>query len=81
VAPVSIAAVGLEGILSEASSASSKRRTSFFFLISDFYFVYPQQEEEQTLKSKDTQFAAVKLPKCLEGPYKSFDRSTNSSRM
>jgi len=32
------------------------------------------------LKLKDTQFAAVKLPKCLEGPHNIYDRST-SSRM
>jgi len=30
---------------------------------------------------KDTQFAAVKLPKCLEGPHNTYDRSTNSSRL
>jgi len=34
-----------------------------------------------TLKSKDTQFAVVKLPKCLEGPHDTYDRSTNSSRL
>ena len=28
------------------------------------------------LKSKDTQFAAFKLPKCLEGPDNTYDRST-----
>jgi len=33
------------------------------------------------LNSKDTQFAVVKLPKCLEGPHNTYDRSTNSSRM
>jgi len=33
------------------------------------------------LKSKDTQFAAVKLPIYLEGPHNTYDRSTNSSRM
>ena len=36
------------------------------------------QEELETLKSKDTQFATVKLPKCLEGPHNTYDRSTNS---
>ena len=33
------------------------------------------------MKSTDTQFAAVKLPKCLERPHTTYDRSTNSSRM
>ena len=33
------------------------------------------------MKSKDTQFAAVKLPKCLEGPHNTYNRSTNSSRL
>jgi hypothetical protein len=27
----------------------------------------PQQEEQEILRSKDTQFAAVKLPKCIDG--------------
>jgi len=35
----------------------------------------------ETLKSKDNQFAAVELPKCLEGPHNTDDRSTKSSRM
>ena len=35
----------------------------------------------ETLKSKDTQFVIVKLPKCLEGPHNTYDRSTNSSRI
>ena len=30
---------------------------------------------------KDTQFAVVKVPKCLEGPHNTYDRSTKSSRM
>jgi len=30
----------------------------------------PQQDEQETLRSKDTQLAAVELPKCLEGPHK-----------
>jgi len=30
------------------------------------------------LKSKDAQFAVVKFPKCLEEPYNTYDRSTNS---
>ena len=29
-------------------------------------------------KSKDSQFAAVKLPKCLEGPHNTYDRSTKA---
>ena len=33
------------------------------------------------MKSKDTHFAAVKLPKCLEGPHITCDKSTNSNRM
>ena len=33
------------------------------------------------MKSKDTHFAVVKLPKCLEGAHNTCDRSTNSSRM
>ena len=37
--------------------------------------------DQGRLKSKDTQFAAVKLPKCLEAPYNTYDRSTNSSIM
>jgi len=32
-------------------------------------------------QSTDTQFAAVKLPKCLEGPHNTYDISTNSSRL
>ena len=32
-------------------------------------------------ESLPTQFAAVKLPKCLEGPHNTYDRSTNSSKM
>ena len=35
----------------------------------------------RNIRSKDTQFATVKLPKCLEGPHNTYDRSTNSSRM
>jgi len=34
----------------------------------------------RNIKSKDTQFAVVKLPKFLEGPHNTYDRSTNSSR-
>jgi len=33
------------------------------------------------LRSKDTQFAAVELPKCLEGPHNTYNRSTNRSRL
>jgi len=31
-----------------------------------------------TSKSRGTLFAAVKLPKCLEGPHNTYDRSTNN---
>ena len=33
------------------------------------------------MKSKDTQFATVKLPKCLEGSHNTYDRSTNNIRL
>jgi len=33
------------------------------------------------LKTKDTEFAAVKLPKCLEGPHITCDKSTNRNRV
>jgi len=39
----------------------------FFFNLRVFIKEFPQQEEQETLRSKDTQFAAVELPKCLEG--------------
>ena len=54
---------------------------NFFFNLGVFIKEYPQQEEQETLKSKDTRFAAVKLPKCLEGPHSTYDRFTNSSRL
>jgi len=49
----------------------------FFLNLKVFIKELPQQEELE----KDTQFAAVKLPKCLEGPHNTYDRSTNSNRM
>jgi len=46
--------------------------------------VFNKKLYSQTLKSKDTQFAAVKLPKCLEGPHNTYGklpkRNDSSSR-
>jgi len=39
-------------------------QTFFFFNLRVFIMEEPQQAEEETLKSKDTQFAVVKLPEC-----------------
>ena len=52
-----------------------------YFFLRVFIKEKPQQEEKETLRSKDTQFAAVKLPKYLEGPHNTYDRSTNRSRL
>jgi len=41
----------------------------FIFNLRVFIKEQPQQEEQEILRSKDTQFAAVELPKCLEGPH------------
>ena len=38
---------------------------SFFFNLKVFIKGTPQQEEQETMRSKDTEFAAVKLPRCL----------------
>jgi len=52
----------------------------FFYYFRVFIEEKPEQEESETLKSTDTQFAAFKLPKCLEAPHITCDTSTNSSR-
>ena len=52
-----------------------------FFEFKSVYSGVTSARGVETLQSKDTQFAAVKLPKCLEEPYNTCDRSTNSSRM
>jgi len=41
------------------------QRCFLFNLRVFIYYGEPQREEQATLKSKDTQFAAVKLPKCF----------------
>jgi len=43
----------------------------FFFDLRIFIKDYSQQEDQETLKSKDTQFAVIKPPKCLERPHNS----------
>ena len=56
----------------------------FFVLKGNFrVFIkeWPQQEESETSKSKDTQFAAVKLPKCLLLSSDRAPKSTDSIRM
>jgi len=55
--------------------------TFFFCNLRVFIKEETQSEEYATLKSKDTQFATVKLPKYLEAPHNTYDRSTKTSRM
>jgi len=41
--------------------------TFFFFNLKVLIKDQPQQEEQETMRSKDTEIAAVKLPRCLGG--------------
>ena len=62
------------------SRAPTTVQKSLFFLWSNAWYMYifcnlrvlikPQQEEQKTMRLKDTEFAAVKLPRCLGGGVK-----------
>jgi hypothetical protein len=59
----------LNGVLSPCPMPTFSVLIYFFFNLRVFIKDEPQQEEQKTLTSKDTQFAAIKLPKYIEGPH------------